>query len=286
MIIKDFRISVRGAGPAMNLYCIGDLHIGSPAFLGSAFDHVCDIVKSDPLAYFICPGDLTDEDRPSTRLLRHQMFNDRQEAFEQEDLQHLHWLDTKVLPKLLRLIKPERCLGLLDGDHYRKYATGLTSVQYMCAKHKIPYLGGGQALLRLTFCDSTRHSRLIKVHVHHGKGGGVTEQSDIRELQSVQHQWPGVRLFIRGHSHKPKVFPFSWYEDYGTNPPIVHTQEGLLVNCGSFRQGIIMGQTDYAEKKVYSPTSRRCPVVHFTVTRKSFPKVFEVELSNSMTVPL
>lgn len=287
MIIKDFNLRFKSVGPVMNLYCIGDLHMGSPAFREEALDNLSDIVRADPLAYFVCPGDVTDDDRPSTRIMRRQMFNDRIEAFEQEDIEHMHWLDNQIIPKLHKLIRPDRCLGILDGDHYRKFATGLTSVQYMCAKSKMPYLGEGQALLRLAFTQGTHghRTRMVKIHVHHGKGGGVTEQADIRELQGIQHQWPGVRLFIRGHSHKPKVIPFSWYEDTHNIPPRVQTQEGLMVNCGSFRQGIIMSEVDYAERRVYPPTSTRCPVIHFVAHRHA-TDAFQISLSDSMTAPL
>ena len=50
-------------------------------------------------------------------------------------------MDSFVIPKLNKIVKPARTLGILDGDHYRIYNNGLTSVQYVCAKNKVPYLG-------------------------------------------------------------------------------------------------------------------------------------------------
>lgn len=288
MIVKDYDFAVSKAGPLINLYCIGDLHIGSPAFLEKSFDTLCDIVKKDKLAYFICPGDVTDDDRPTTRILRRQMFNDRPEAMDQEDKQHLMWLDTYVIPKLKKMIRPERALGFLDGDHYRIYGNGLTSVQYICAMTKMPYLGDGQALLRLNFKYGSCSGNTVKIHIHHGKGGGITEASDVQELQKVSNQWRnGVSLFVRGHSHKPKVIPFAWNYDTYENPPAVRTKEGFLVNAGSFRHGLIMGKTDYAEQKVYPPTSTRCPIIHFIGTKtREKNSSFSVELAQSLTVPL
>ena len=287
MLIKDFDFGVDKTGPMMNLYCIGDLHIGSPAFLERSFDALADIVRKDKYAYFICPGDLTDDDRPTTRLLRRAMFNDRQEALEQEDIQHLTWVDNFVIPKLNKLMKPSRTLGFLDGDHYRVYANGLTSVQYICAKNKIPYLGSGQALLRLNFKYKSAGSNTIKIHIHHGKGSGVTEASDINELLKVSNQWRAVDVFIRGHSHKPKFIPFQRYFDTKERPPEVRVKEGFLVNAGSFRQGVIMGKVDYAEREVYPPTSTRCPILHMTGTKPTANNCsFMVDIAASLTTQL
>ena len=281
----DFQVNT--TGPIMNLYMIGDLHMGSPAFLEKSFDMLSDIVKRDKYAYFICPGDVHDDDRPTTRLLRRQMFNDRQEALEQEDIQHLSWLDNHIIPKLNRLIIPARCLGILDGDHYRIYNNGLTSVQYICAKNKVPYLGSGQALIRLNFKYKNGGISTIKIHLHHGKGNGITEANDIQELQKISHQWPGVNVFVRGHSHKPKFIPFSYYCDTAGRPPEVRTKEGFLFNAGSFRGGVIMGKTDYAERNVYPPTSTRCPILHLTGSKVTANNCsFVVDMSASLTVPL
>ena len=287
MIIKDYDFGVSKTGPMMNLYCIGDIHIGSPAFQEKAYDELAYIAKHDPFAYFICPGDVTDDDRPTTRLLRRQMFNDRQEALEQEDIQHLTWLDNYVVPRLNKLLKPARTLGLLDGDHYRVYSTGLTSVQYICAKNKIPYLGSGQALMRLNFKYKNGGVSTVKIHIHHGKGSGVTEQADIIQLQKISYQWPGVHIFIRGHSHKPKFVPCPYYYDSKERPPQVHMKEGFLVNAGSFRGGLIMNKTDYAEQNNYSPTSSRCPILHFVGTKTmSNNGSFGIDLSASLTKQL
>ena len=251
-----------------------------------SFDALSDICKRDKHAYFIQVGDINEDDRPTTRLLRRAMFNDRQEALAQEDIQHLSWMDSFVIPKLNRLIKPARCLGILSGDHYRVYANGLNSAQYICAKNKIPYLGEGQALLRLNFMYKTTTST-IKIHIHHGKGGGTTEAGDLSELQKISQQWTNVHVFIRGHSHKPKFVPFSRYYDTQGKPPTVKIKEGFLINAGAFRGGMIMGAVDYAEKAVYAPTSTRCPILHmFGRKDAANNSSYHVDLSASLTVPL
>jgi hypothetical protein len=129
--------------------------------------------------------------------------------------------------------------------------------------------------------------KTVKIHAHHGKGGGATEQGDVRELQAIQRQWPGVQVFVRGHSHKPKFLPFSWYYDSADNPPRIKTGEGFLVNAGSFRQGVIMNKVDYAEKRVYPPTSNLCPFVSLSATyRKENNGHLDIELSAGTTVKL
>lgn len=283
MIIRDSRYTIDRVGNIMNLYCIGDIHIGSAAFLEKSFDKICEIAGKDKNAYFILTGDVTDDDRPSTRIMRRAMFNDRPEALKQEDIQHLTWLDTYVVPKLQKLLRKDRCLGILDGDHYRVYSNGMTSVQYICAKYKYPYLGQGQAILRLNFRHASGSIATIKIHAHHGKGGGITEAADIRELQNLSHQYEGMHLFIRGHSHKPKFIPFTRYVDTSEHPPQLRTREGFLVNAGSFRQGVILDDVDYAEMKLYPPTSTRCPIVMFNAYKRN---TLNVDMSAVLTEPL
>ena len=128
----------------IHLYILSDIHFGSNAFLKDEYERIADIIKRDKYAYTIILGDVTDDDRPSSRALRKAMFSDRVEAFQQEDKQHLDWLDRRILPDLAKVAKPNRCMGILDGDHHRQYSNGLTSVQYACSMLKVPYLGDGQ----------------------------------------------------------------------------------------------------------------------------------------------
>ena len=283
MIVRDYDFSVARQGNVMNLYCIGDLHIGSEAFLESAFDKICEISAKDKNAYFILSGDLIDDDRPTTRIMRRAMFNDRPDALKQEDRQHLTWLDNFVAPKLLKLIRKDRCLGILEGDHWRQYSNGMTSGQYLCSRHKFPYLGTGQAILRLHFAYKSGSVYTVKLHTHHGKGGGITEAADIQALEKMSRQYEGMHLFIRGHSHKPKFLPFVRYVDSAERPPQVRTREGFLVNSGSFRQGVVLNSVDYAEDNLYPPTSTRCPVIVFTGYKHSS---YEINLSAVLTEPL
>lgn len=274
MIIKDYNWILNKTGLFMNLYCIGDVHIGSRSFLESAFGKITEIARKDKYAYFIFSGDVTDDDRPSTRILRKAMFNDRPEAFSQEDKQHLSWMDHYVIPKIKKLIRTsERCLGILDGDHYRIYSNGMTSVQYICAKLKVPYLGQGQALLRLRISYKGATHRVIRIHAHHGKGSGVTEAADIRELLNISRQWDRVNIFVRGHSHKPKVIPDNRYTDYETTPATIGTISRLLVNSGSFRGGMSLHATDYPERRNYPPTSTRCPIISFIGVKENTFKI-------------
>jgi len=275
MIINDYHYAVKKTGNIMNLYCVGDIHMGSGAFLEDSFNKIIEISKKDKNAYFIFSGDITDDDRPSTRVMRRAMFNDRPEALQQEDIQHLAWMDGYVIPKIKKLIRnKERCLGILDGDHYRVYSNGMSSVQYICAKLKVPYLGTGQALIRMHFRYRAGTTRVIKLHTHYG---------DIRALKALSASWDDVDIFVRGHSHKPKIIPDTKHKATNANPPTVIARDRLLINTGSFRKGMIMNTVDYAESKVYPPTSTRCPVLVFNGYK---PAGYDIAISGLLTEPL
>ena len=77
MIIRSHVLKVSQNVPAYNLYTISDLHIGSENFMPELWQEWRNRVKKDKNALVAVVGDIVDDDRPSTRLARKVMYNDR-----------------------------------------------------------------------------------------------------------------------------------------------------------------------------------------------------------------
>lgn len=251
------------AGDKYNIYFLSDIHLGNPAFLKDEFERVCDIINNDKDAYTLFLGDLTDDDRPSTRIMRQSMFTDRKEAFEQEDLQHLGYIDRVVIPQMSKLAK--NCLGMLDGDHYRRYSNGLSSVQYICAKLKVSYLGDGMARVKLDFLGPGRKSNSYNIHIQHGVAGIGRPGNGVNRLDDVARQWEGMDCFVRGHNHVGFIYPISRY--YEKQSGKIGQKDIWLINTPSFRTGIMDGTTDYTERRAYGATAHKFPILHLKLCK-------------------
>jgi len=266
MRIQDHRIATK-INKKMDIVAFPDGHFGSEAFLKDEYGRLVDYISSRPNAATLFLGDLIDDDRPSTRLLRRSMYNDRSDAFAQEDVKHLLWLDEKVIPKMKKFLDPAKCLGMLEGDHYRRYSNGLTSTQYLCSKLKIPYLGDGQAVLRLHFELAVgKKSRLIQIHCQHGIGGTGRPGNAVNKLEDTAKAWQGMDMFVRAHSHRAFIYPISQYSVSPRGREIIQ-KDIWLANTSSLRTGFIINKTDYAERKNYGATAHKYPVFHLMTKR-------------------
>lgn len=246
MEIIDKRIPV-GEQKIFTIVPIGDIHFNSLSFDEKSWQKFLKAINEEiknPLYIFV--GDIIDDDRPSTRDRRKMMFFDRNEAYKAEDEMYLKWMINNIIPRL-KFLTPDNCLGILDGDHYRVFSNGVTSTEVICKALQVPYLGSGQAIIRLIF-QLKHSSRLFVIHARHGRGFQSTIGGKINANQKFVNAWEGIDLFIKGHSH-------SAWEDCGVRNCI--SREGFLyeksiytINAGSFKKTFIMREEQEQFKKV------------------------------------
>lgn len=265
MQIKEQYFLVNGCGPIMNIYIMPDCHFGSPAFLEHEYERLAKIIENDRHAHLIFLGDLIDSNRPSTRLLKRVAYSSRKEEQKQQDDRDSYWIDNKIIPKLKRIIKHKNCLGMLDGDHYLEMENGISTTQAVCCKMGLPYLGDGQVILKLhfQFRNRSKQTKILAIHCQHGIGGAGRPSAGVNKLEETANIWEGVDIFARGHSHKGFILPISKYIIPQLKSEI-QQHDIWLVNTPSFRTGLILGETDYAESRNYPATAHKFPVIHVT----------------------
>jgi hypothetical protein len=214
----------------------GDIHFGSLAFSETLWENFLKEINNIKNPLFILTGDITDEDRPSTRDRRAEMFKDRVEAYIQEDNEYIDRLYKRVIPRLDFLNK-NNCIGLIDGDHYRIFSDGKTSTEVIAMALGVPYLGNGQAIARLDF-KFPHTSRVFNIHIRHGKGFNSTTGAKINANKRFIDNWEGIDLFVKGHSHsawEDPVCKFSFTKD-----GFLYTKKIFSINCCSFRETFII----------------------------------------------
>jgi len=252
MVIKEIKLDFKKQ-KEINILPIGDIHFNSEMFDEHRFNEWVYVFKHTKNPFCAIVGDITDEDRPSMRLRRQEMFYDRIEAYRAEDKQHLDFMDKYVIPKLSFLNK-DNCIGLLDGDHYRLYSNGLTSTQYICSKLNLTYLRDGQAIVSVKYFSGhgtkTTPRGSYNIILKHGCGFSRTNGKILNYLIDFAKQYANIDCVISGHRHQC-VNGFLILRKFNPAVLTIRKKEVLIVNTGSFRNSFSYNFTDYAEKKEY-----------------------------------
>jgi len=160
-------------------------------------------------------------------------------------------MDCRLGEKELKpILTPEKCLGLLEGNHERTMAdhfyTDLT--RRLCKRYDLPYLGQ-TALIRWIFRRSTKTGVPIHIFAEHGATGGGTDGNSINDMGKRLIQWD-ADIFLKGHVHKRAVFRktrLAW----GTKRLV--TRRHILALTGTYLKGYEEGGLTYSEQKGYPP---------------------------------
>lgn len=219
-------------------------------------------VEKDPYCRVIFVGDTIDADRPTTRERRMLMGLGRPEVLEEDDLNHMDELDHHLIPDLKRI--KDKIIGAVDGDHFKVYANGKTSTQYIMEKLKIPnaYLGERMGWVRVQFKRTKINDYLnFDIFVRHGKGAASSFGTDVNALvkQSVGFD---ADLYVGGHTHRQwfvKV-PHLYCGRFDIKQRFVG-----YARAGSLLRGFLYGESTYAETAEYNPLSIGWPEIKLYV---------------------
>ena len=263
-----------------NLECIADFQLGSRSCCEWKIEqHIDDILENAQHtdSGIIVAGDLEDEDRPSTRIMRAKIGAERGEVVERDSAKHVAWLEAKVIPLLLRLHRGTKygIMGGVAGHHYTQIASGANSVQYIYRRlHEITkkpciYLGEMVSFLDLIFTQNkTNHSTRQVGLLQHGEGSGAITKLN-RAAQGFD-----ADFYIRGHDCQLIATKGDQlYAKYarlreGCDPSILSRTRAML-NLGSATQGYEMtkGPSSYIEEKMMRPSTMGWGTIKFRIRK-------------------
>jgi hypothetical protein len=158
---------------------------------------------------------------------------------------------------------PERCIGLLEGNHYWTFQTtyieggfqaGQTTTQFMAQRMGVPYLGHTASII-LQLTDSERWSAgaydTYKIIANHGYGsGGSSASADLGRMERVIEPAFDADLYVTAHTHRrlsyfmPRMVPT--LAEFAEKPH-------LLVKAGSFFRTYVPEYATYADQKFMRP---------------------------------
>lgn len=273
-----------------NLECLADFQLGSRSCCKWKIEqHIDDILENAKYtdSGVLFAGDIEDEDRPSTRVMRAKIAAERGEVVERDSMKHISWLEREVIPLLLKLHTGTKygIMGGVAGHHWTqlteyedqdgKKVPAINSVQYIFRRlHEITgkpcvYLGEMVSFIDLTFQHSQRkNSKRVVGLLQHGEGGGATKSATVNKLDRAAQGF-NADFFIRGHDCQlvgTKTDQLYASETHGGEPQIICKTKAML-NLGSATMGYEMGKgsPSYIESAMYRPATMGWGTLKFRV---------------------
>lgn len=236
-----------------------------------------DEILSDPNdCGVVIPGDIEDEDRPSTRAIRRAAFAGREEVINRDAQKHMKYISDEIIPILLPLQKTKYgIMGILAGHHYTQLSSVLNSAQYMCQELSrlsgkvVPYLGEMSSFMDMRFRCGEKGVRIVG-HVQHGEGGGQTKSATLNKLDRTSHGFD-ADFYIRAHDCQRVGYMSDRLfvkESRNGNGEIVAKTTAHL-NLGSATRGyeLSKGPASYIESGMLRPTAMGWGTISFLFRR-------------------
>jgi hypothetical protein len=281
---EKWRIKFDAVPYRFNLECLADFQLGSRSCcLWKIEQHIDDILENakhtDSGVLFA--GDIEDEDRPSTRVIRAKIAAERGEVVERDSMKHVAWLEQDVIPLLLKLHKGTKygIMGGVVGHHFTQIASGTNSVQYIYRRlaeltgKPCVYLGEMVSFIDLTFEHiKTAHSVRQVGLLQHGEGGGATKAATLTKLERAAQGFE-ADFYIRGHDcqlvgTKTDQLYAKGNRESGADPAILCRTKAML-NLGSATTGYEFRKdsASYIESAMMRPATMGWGTLKFRIRR-------------------
>lgn len=246
--IHKFEIPVTEINKPIYLIPFGDVHRYAP---------LCDVdkwleflawAKTKQNAYFLGMGDLTEFFSFSERKA---LASACLHESSYQNIDDIMISQTKNLTSELEFMRG-RIIGFIEGNHYGKLQSGMTTTQMMCETLKAKYLGVS-SFIRLVF-KYGKKTASIDIWAHHGKGASRLAGGS---LNTVEHMSmiSNAQLNLMGHDHKKSVaFKTSLYLSEGGGSLKLKQRKILLGRTGSFLKGYVDNAPSYIAAGAMNPT--------------------------------
>lgn len=252
-----------------SLLPFGDLQVGSPLFHEPTWQDYVKAVQAAVNPITIGMGDYTDHFRPTVQARLQTAVGSDGESKKTLEEMHREFMDTKIIPLLLPVVQASACLGLLEGHHDMTYSDGTTSTQHLCRKLGVPYLGRGEAMIRVNLKWGCAGRRVLSFDLwaSHGEGHGSTVGTPVGKLQRLL-AYMDVDVALRGHSCDKFIFQEPQYYLSDGNPPKLRQRNRIIANCGGFSDSRIEGIDTYVERANMLPKAMGWVEIHINVRRE------------------
>jgi len=265
--VHEVIIPFESEGKPIYVIPFGDIHYSSKLCHREKFDEWCAWAAEKDNAYFLGMGDYDDLGSTSERKILNN--RDLHEATI-ETLDDLYMRHTWELSEKLKFMKG-RIIGLMEGNHYGEFQSGITTTQKMCDILGTKYLGVSafvRLTLRKTNAKST-HSSSVDIWAHHGKGASRMAGGS---LNAVEHMAGAAEadIYLMGHDHKKSVAYATRLRlgESNRGVPKLKERKILLARTGSFLRGYVPGKVSYVADRMLNPSNLGTVKIELTPRRE------------------
>lgn len=239
--LHRYTIPVKSVGKPIKIVFFGDVHRDSPTFAANKWKEFLQYARSLKDAHFLGMGDYIDSMSTSER---DAMIRAAMHESTSSDLENMALGKVALLAKELDFMRG-RLIGLVNGNHYFTFPSGINSDQKLCERLGCKYLGVS-TFVRLTF-DYHGVKLAFDVWAHHGAGGARLPGGSINRVDQMREH-AEADVYVMGHDHKRGVFPANprlTLEQDAKNGLRLKERQSWLVRSGSFLAAYNDGQASY-----------------------------------------
>lgn len=221
-------------GKPFRVAFFGDVHRDSPNHAYTKWQDFLSYAKSQKDMWFFGMGDYLDSTSTSERECLGHISPKMHETFR-NDIQALQLAKCELFAKEIQFMRG-RIIGMLNGNHYFQFASGINSDQKICELVGAKYLGVC-TLLRIYLAHDKSNRRYSRdIFAHHGAGASRLFGGSFNRVQQMAE---GVEadILAMGHDHKrigspgqPRLF-LSHSANGGLS---VECREPVVMRTGSF----------------------------------------------------
>jgi hypothetical protein len=258
--VHGYKIPVRYNKPFRIIF-FGDVHWDSPDFARTKWDkflaYARDLVRKagrggEPV-YFFGMGDYLDSTSTSERECLGAMSPKMHETFR-NDIQALQLAKIEKLADELSFMRG-RIIGMLNGNHFFEFQSGINGDQKLCELLAAKYLGVC-SLVRLYF-DNCGRECSRDIFAHHGAGAARLVGGSLNRVQQMAE---GVEadIMAMGHDHKRAASPAQprlFLVNTKRNGLKVEQRQPVLLRTGSFLTSFTPGTVNYNVDACRPPSS-------------------------------
>lgn len=241
-----------GYGVENRIIIFGDVHRDSPNHADTKWQEDLDYFRSQKDAYFLGMGDYLDSTSTSERECLGNISPKMHETFR-NNVQALQQAKIDMMADELSFMKG-RLIGLINGNHYFEFQSGINGDQKLAEALHCKYLGVC-SLIRLTFNTNGR-CLPIDIFAHHGVGAARLVGGSINRVTQV-FEGVDADVAIMGHDHKRGAVPAAprIYLEQTRAGLKVRQRETWAVRSGSYLASFRAGEVNYNVDNCRTPSS-------------------------------
>lgn len=247
--IHEFDIQIKELSKPISLFPFGDVHKFAPLHSDDKWGEFLETARTTPNAYFFGMGDYMDVMSATERTAyTHGDYHESTQKTIEKGIREL----VKKFNKDIAFMGG-RLIGLIEGNHYFHFSSGITSTQEICREMGCKYFGC-MTFTRLRFVYK-HQSAVMDIWAHHGKGAASFLGGSLKRVEDMARS-ADADVYLMGHDHKGPIgfTPRMRLSKVGDHIAVVERKQ-FFGRTGSFLRGYVPDEVSYVADGCMNPAN-------------------------------